>query len=224
MIRLLLALLLLGPALGAELAVEPAQVVDQARAALGPLGPGQVLEPSLTLAPARLQGGELGWQTTVVTGLDNETPRVRVAVLVDGQLRRTWLVAFKKTRATRVLVSARALPRGQRLAVSDVTVETRAMGSGDTWLSDPAELEGLELRRNLAPGQPLRQNDLVRTVLLPAGQNVTVTMRQEGLIVRLSGRTLEPALSRQPFRVRTTSGAVLTAILTPDGEILCTTK
>lgn len=224
MIRFLLVVMLLAPVVAAELAIRPAQVVDQARAALGPLGPDQSLEPTSEPAPARVQAGQLGWQTSVVTGLGDRTPRVRVVLQVDGQVRRTWLVCFRKAQNVSVLVTARALPRGLRLGSADVRKETRAMGSGESWLSDPAELEGLELRRNLPPGQTLKPSDTVRAVLMPAGQSVTVTVRQEGLVVRLAGRTLEPAMARQPFRVRTASGSVLTAVLTSDGEVVCTTR
>ncbi len=222
--RLLLLLLLALPVSAGQLTVAPQQIVDQARAALGPLGPGQALEPTNKLSPATVDDGQLGWQSTVVQGLDVDVPRVRVALQIDGQVRRTWLISFKKKRSVQVLVAARALPRGQRLSGADVSVETRAMGSGDTWLSSPEELDGLELRRNIPPGEPLRQGDLARAVLLPAGQNVTITLHQEGLLIRMAGRTLDPALAKQPFRVRTASGTVLSATLSPDGEVVCTTR
>ncbi|MEW6281428.1 MAG: flagellar basal body P-ring formation chaperone FlgA [Candidatus Eremiobacterota bacterium] len=218
--KLLIALLVLLAGASPQIQIRSDQVVEQAAACLGPLPVGWRLEPARPPAGAALTDGQLTWRSVPLSGLNDPVPRVRVEALVDGTPRRTWLVAFRKLQVRNVLVVARPILRGSRPEPEDVRVESRAVDPTLALLESLEQLEGYELRRNVAPGELLRTRDLSPRCLVPAGQTVTLKRSVDGLTIQIQVRTLEPGYAGRSFRVRTPSGAVLNARVAPEGEVI----
>ena len=100
--------------------------------------------------------------------------------------------------AVRTQVLSRAITRGDVITARDVAWMNAPAGSvGDA----PAELVGLEARRNLAAGKPLRASDLTAPTVIEKGEAVMVIYELGALRLTARGRALQNAARGQALRV-----------------------
>ncbi len=201
LVILLLGSLLLAPAArGLELA--PGEPLTQAHVArlLAPFLPAknsgrrieiQILAPALPLAnPARsetrIEVVGFAWQP--------RRPFFRLdlwAGLPDGTQSRLAITG-RMRELRRVPVPVVRLPAGTRLTpalLEETWFPATALGPGIA--REPDRLLGLETRRALAPGRPIRLVDLRAPRLVRRGELVTVVYRRPGLELTLAARALE---------------------------------
>lgn len=137
-----------------------------------------------------------------LAGMDyqNRTGAFSAMVSVDGAapVRVTGrAVAIVETPAL-----ARALPAGERIAASDIVfVEMEANRLPADALRDPAGLEGMEARRALRAGAPLRPYDIAAPAAVKKNEIITVYYIRPGITLAARGRALEDAPAGAPVRV-----------------------
>ncbi|MBN9588693.1 MAG: flagella basal body P-ring formation protein FlgA [Alphaproteobacteria bacterium 64-11] len=97
--------------------------------------------------------------------------------------------AFAAT--VRIVVPARDIARGDVIGESDltyVTVDGNALMSGVATSMD--EIKGMQARRVLGAGQPLRGTDVRRPIVVSKGQVVTMVFSAPGVEVTATGRAM----------------------------------
>jgi flagella basal body P-ring formation protein FlgA len=121
------------------------------------------------------------------------TFRARMTIAVSCPEGNVWTIYVPVTIETRakVLVLRGPAARGARLGAADVEVQERVVGgSGDSLLTDVAQLEGHTLKRPLASGTALTADVLVEDVMVKRGQSVTLLASASGIEVRAPGRAM----------------------------------
>jgi flagella basal body P-ring formation protein FlgA len=102
------------------------------------------------------------------------------------------LVATGAFAATiRIVVPAHDIARGDVIGESDLayaTVEGNALMAGVATSMD--EIKGMQARRVLSAGQPLRGTDVRRPIVVSKGQMVTMTFDAPGVEVTAMGRAM----------------------------------
>jgi flagellar basal body P-ring formation protein FlgA len=77
--------------------------------------------------------------------------------------------------------------RGEVLKASDLTIIKRPKSEGAV-LTDPVSTAGLAARRQLRPGEPLHDADLMKPQLVQRNDNVTIIYQAPGLTLTLRGQ------------------------------------
>ena len=211
--KTLLLLALLAMSAGAD------PVTERALAALGKLPAYTQLSPLNTPSDTESTPAGWSWSTQVLADVAAPTPRVRVCA-VGPEASRHWVVAFRKVYAPPCLVAKARLQRGSQPVAADVAVEPRPLYPGQVCLGRPQELAGQRLRRNLAPGELVRPQDLEPVPVYEAGASLTVTSPGRGVVLRREARALEPAFPGRPFRVKTADGRTLSVELSADHQVI----
>jgi flagella basal body P-ring formation protein FlgA len=118
-------------------------------------------------------------------------------------------------------VPVRTIAAGERLepAMLELTLLAERQLRADTLL-DPTELAGLETRRRLLPGRPVRRRDVQEQQLVRRGEPVDVVYRAPGVEVTVTARALQDG-SRGSLVAATNleSGRRLTGVVTGAGQI-----
>lgn len=120
-----------------------------------------------------------------------------------------------------VPVPLRTIAAGEQLgpALLELTLMAERQLRADTLL-DPAELAGLETRRRLLPGRPVRRRDVQEQQLVRRGEPVDVIYRAPGVEVTVTARALEDGSRGSLVAVTNLeSGRRLTGVVTGDGQI-----
>lgn len=96
----------------------------------------------------------------------------------------------------------RGVPAGERVGSADlIWVETKAARLPADALLDFAEIEGLEAKRTLRPGTPIRAYDVKTPAAIAKGDLITVFYQRPGLTLAAQGRALEEAPLGASIRV-----------------------
>jgi flagellar basal body P-ring formation protein FlgA len=137
--------------------------------------------------------GALHWQTTRYSGTAVETVE---AVTVDHPIE-----------------------HGELLKLSDLTVVRRAKGDG-TLISTPQAAVGLAARRQLLPGQPLHDGDLMKPALVQRNDVVTIFYEVPGISLTLRGQAQDAGGLGDTINViNTQSKRVMQATVTGAGRV-----
>lgn len=105
-----------------------------------------------------------------------------------------------------VLVSSRALARGDVLGAGDVRREERDVARlGYGFVVDPAQVQGRHLRRPLDAGTVITPGMLSAREVVQRGQQVSVEARTDGILVQAAGVALEAGDRGDIVRVRSLS-------------------
>jgi flagella basal body P-ring formation protein FlgA len=132
--------------------------------------------------------------------------RMTVAVSCTGGSSWTVYVPISIETQTPVLVLRRAAGRGTRLTAEDVEIQTRAVqGTGDSYLTDAAELEGRTLKRPLGAGAALTAEAMADDLVVRRGQQVTLLAAVGGLEVRATGVAMNDAAAGGRAKVQNIS-------------------
>jgi flagella basal body P-ring formation protein FlgA len=136
------------------------------------------------------------------------TFRDRMTVAVSCVSDSSWTVYVPISIETQssVLVLRRAATRGERLTAGDVEIQTRLVqGTGDSYLTDIAELNGRTLKRPLGAGAALTADVMAADMVVKRGQHVTLLASVGGLEVRASGVAMNDAAAAGRVKVQNIS-------------------
>jgi flagellar basal body P-ring formation protein FlgA len=90
-----------------------------------------------------------------------------------------------------VAVTARDLPRGSVLTEADLGYKPMAVArANDSIARSIADVVGMETRRALRAGEPIRNIDIKRHALVAKGATVTMLFEAEGLTLTFVGRAM----------------------------------
>jgi len=129
--------------------------------------------------------------------------RVLVRVACKSSVYWSLNVPVDIHRKTDVLVTRRAVGRGENIAVGDVLVQSRVLpGLTSPYISRPADLTGRLTRRPIPEGTAVTADALDAALLIHRGQNVILAARAGGFEVRAPGMALADAAAEQRVRVR----------------------
>ena len=167
----------------------------------GSLDPRLQLAPCARIEPYLLPGTRLWGRTAIgVRCLEGATWRVALPVTVT-----VW---------GRAVVAGEALAAGSQPSTAALRIEevelTREPG---TPVTDPAQLVGRTLTRQVAAGQVLRVEHLRIAHTVAAGDPVRIHVFGQGFVIQAEGQALAGAGEGQPIRVRTESGRILAGTL-----------
>ena len=113
-----------------------------------------------------------------------------------------------------VAIANTALSQGAALNASDVRLEEFDLTRENTPLvTDPTTLNGKQLTRSIAAGQPLRVDALRVPPTINAGDPVQIIVVGQGFSLTSDGVALTPGSEGQSLRVRTESGRVIAGTL-----------
>lgn len=82
------------------------------------------------------------------------------------------------------------IERGEVLKASDLTVERRPKSEGAV-MTDRRAAIGLAARHQLRPGQPLREADLMKPMIVQRNDTVTIVYEAPGITLTLRGQALD---------------------------------
>jgi flagella basal body P-ring formation protein FlgA len=100
-----------------------------------------------------------------------------------------------------VPVLARAIPAGAEISDADIEwVSLRSDRLRPDSLLDPDSIIGLETRRALRPGEPLRGYDLQRPLMIERGELVTLVFEAPGIQLSVRARAMENAADGEVAR------------------------
>ena len=101
-------------------------------------------------------------------------------------------------------VLAHGVEKGDRLDRSDLTEAMVPIAAARGGIS-AADIDGMEAARRLAAGSIVRNTDLIRPQLVRRGEQVTVSIRRDGLLITSIARALGSAALGETVRVVTLS-------------------
>jgi flagella basal body P-ring formation protein FlgA len=184
-----------------ELQASAAQAVRQAApAGARVVAEAESLDPRLRLpaCPGKLD----------VQAPDLGKGAARVSVLVSCTAGADWnlRVPVRVQLFRKVLVSSRALARGDALGAGDVRSEERDVTRlGYGYIVDPSQLQGRHLRRPLTAGTVLTPGMLTPREVVQRGQQVSLIASTDGILVRAAGVALQAGDRGDLVRVRSLS-------------------
>lgn len=194
-------------------------VAERAQDFLAP-GPQVRLIARGSVAETTMPAGPLVWKCTVLAGLESPNPRVRVEVSGQGG-KRSWLVAFDKQVQASQKLTLHALAAGTPLREEDfhsqeVWVPAHLVGSA----AYSGAYDGRYRVRRAVPAQAALAAAWVEAVpFCESGCQVDIHVRQPGLALTLTGRSLEKGYPDRPLRVRLDNGLVMQAWYDKDGQL-----
>lgn len=117
----------------------------------------------------------------------------------------SWKIHVPVTirRFAEVLVAVRNLPRGKRLAATDVRLERREISRlSRGYYQQAAEIEGRMLERGIRQGRVLNPDTVTRPRLVRRGEEVTIIARAGNLTIHVKGEALMDGIEGKRIRVR----------------------
>ena len=119
-----------------------------------------------------------------------------------------------------VVLSARALPRGQTITADDVAMQRVDLTQLERGVfTDLEQVIGKVTKSAVSGGTPLRSDQLRAAAVVVQGQQVRVVFSGAGFNVSSEGRALGTAGVGEPVQVRTASGKLLKGIVTGPGVV-----
>lgn len=146
--------------------------------------------------------------------------RVSVGLRCPGERPWTRYVQAHVALEGRYLVAARAIEAGRPLGAGDVAARTGDLTAlPKSVLVDPAELKGMVAANRIAPGAPLRREQLRGTVVIQQGQTVQVVAEGAGFIVSTEARALSRAEIGAAVQAKTRDGRLVSGVADEEGQI-----
>ena len=126
-----------------------------------------------------------------------------VGVRCPAQPGWTLYVPGKVAVFAKALVTRRALARGTPLGPDDVQLVERDVARlHQGYLDDPADIEGMQLKRPVGAGTVLTRSLVQAPRLVKRGQRVTLEARTGAIAVRMAGEAVSDGSRGQRIRVR----------------------
>jgi len=121
----------------------------------------------------------------------------------------------------RIVVPARDIARGETIGDSDLAyqaVDAAQIGAGT--VTSMNQLDGMETRRVLRAGQPVRADDVRKPILVTKGQTITMTFAAPGLTLTATGRAMSEGGMGETVTVQNpVSYRQITGVVTGAGEV-----
>jgi flagellar basal body P-ring formation protein FlgA len=119
-----------------------------------------------------------------------------------------------------VVLSARALPRGQTITADDVAMQRLDLTQLERGVfTELQQVIGKVTKSAVSGGTPLRSDQLRAVAVVTQGQQVRVVFAGAGFHVSSEGRALGNAGVGEPVQVRTASGKLIKGIVTGPGVV-----
>jgi flagellar basal body P-ring formation protein FlgA len=146
--------------------------------------------------------------------------RVSVGLRCPGERPWTRYVQAHVALEGRYLVAARAIEAGRPLGAGDVAARTGDLTAlPKSILVDAAELKGMVAANRIAPGAPLRREQLRGTVVIQQGQTVQVVAEGAGFTVSTEARALSRAEIGATVQAKTRDGRLVSGVADEEGQI-----
>jgi flagella basal body P-ring formation protein FlgA len=153
---------------------------------------------------------------------DQATGRFEARLALSGnQSGDSWLVTGSVVETREIAVLTVDADRGDALQARDISVVKRPANSmpADA-VTNLEDLVGLVPRRVLRAGEPIRQADLAKPILVEKNQLVTVTYTSQGLTLSMRGRVQSNGSKGDAVRVQNThSKRFVEGIVSGPGQI-----
>lgn len=169
---------------------------------------------------SRLALAACGQGIRVAADLSRQTARVNARVSCAGPSPWNLYVPVEIRVYRPVLVTTRALARGEAIGAGDVTLaERNSLAAGAPPLSEPAAVVGQSARRSIAANTVLSAGLIELPVLVRRGDRLGVSARAGGITIQISAEALGTARLGERVRVRNLqSGRVIDAVVTGSGS------
>lgn len=146
--------------------------------------------------------------------------RTHVGVRCLGPSAWSVLVPFRISFIGDYVTTRRALVAGQVVAAEDLTVVSGDLTALPTGVvTNPLSAVGKSLRNSLGGGQPLRNDQLVATLVIRQNQTVRVISQGAGFAVSAEGKALGNAAAGQVVSIRMANGQTISGIARPEGSV-----
>lgn len=118
----------------------------------------------------------------------------RGSLLVDGEVKKTFLCKAQVESYGDVIVAASNIARGVPVSLTDIQVERRPLSTlKDTGFTDPAELTPCITTKPIMAGQVIPRSSVQARTAIAKRQLVTVETRAGGLAIRTQAQALTDA-------------------------------
>ncbi len=120
-----------------------------------------------------------------------------------------------------IVVPAHDIQRGEIIADSDLAYQQVAANAGNSGaVTSIGELSGMEARRFLHAGEPVRADDVRRPILVTKGSTVTMTFEAPGIVLTAVGRAMsEGGLGESVVVLNPASYRQITGVVTGPGQV-----
>ncbi len=148
--------------------------------------------------------------------------RQRVKVTCNGFRRWSVYVGGDIALEVPVLVTTRALRKGDSLTAADVThrLENVSKSRGD-YMTNLAALKGQTLRRSISAGTVLEPEFFERTAIIRQGDRVAIISGNRGFRITVTGVAQQDGAMGETIRVKnSSSGKTLTGTVEGVGEVV----
>jgi flagellar basal body P-ring formation protein FlgA len=144
--------------------------------------------------PLLLDAAYKGDLTPISTRFDNRNGRFDVTFEIRNEVTSVpTRLRFTGTAYETVLVTVptRVLDRGDVLKAADLATERRPKAEAGNDLASRDRALGMQIRKHVAAGQPLRNADFGKPDLVQRDQNVSIVYQTPGLYLTMRGKALE---------------------------------
>ena len=146
--------------------------------------------------------------------------KTTIGVRCQGPSSWTIYVQAQISVQAKYLVAARPLVAGQTISASDFIDRNGDLGTlPPTILIQAEQAIGKTVKIGIAPGQPLRSDQLIVPWAVQQGQNVKTVSQGSGFSVSSEGKALNNAIEGQVVQVRTPSGQTVSGIARSGGIV-----
>ena len=120
----------------------------------------------------------------------------------------------------RIVVPARDIMRGETIADSDLAYQNVAPDRARAVVASMNDLDGMQARRFLRAGEPVRSDDVRKPVLVTKGSMVTMIFTAPGITLTATGKAMSEGGMGEPITVlNPISYRQITAIVSGAGEV-----
>lgn len=120
-----------------------------------------------------------------------------------------------------VLVTTRAIKRGEHLTTADITLAKRDLSSLPShYLNQLEQANGLVVKRSIQRGTVLTSRSLEAPKLVRRGQKISLLAERNGIQVRSKGKSLSDGVSGQRVKVKNlSSNRIIEGIVIDEGTV-----
>lgn len=120
----------------------------------------------------------------------------------------------------RIVVPSRDIARGETIADSDLVYQNVSPDRAREVVGSMNDLTGMQARRFLQAGQPVRSDDVRKPILVTKGSTVTMTFTVPGITLTAVGKAMSEGGIGEPVTVlNPISYRQITATVTGAGEV-----
>ncbi len=151
--------------------------------------------------------GEVTYQVKLPYGIRYNTPtNISVGVFVDGQPSTQVILRFDIKKFQQVAVAAKSLSAGEVITTDNITFERRNVGRLPAgYVTELAKIQGLTVKRSLAPGIVLTDRMLKKAVLITRGKPISILAQIGSIQVMVAGTAMQNGSEGQFIKVQNTT-------------------